>query len=105
MVDEYYTPEAEQAPASNTEILLQQLVSEQASTRRCINAVANAIQKNTEERERTCKLVRFLIWLHLGTIIAAAVFALSMLAAPKILPQKPSRCLVLPPPDKIRAYR
>lgn len=65
MENEYYTPEAEQAPVSNTEILLRQLISEQGSNRRSINAIVMQLKKDAEERERTYAPVRFLCWVQI----------------------------------------
>lgn len=75
MSDPYYTPTPEPAPApvSNTEILLQQLIAEQGSNRRSINAIATQLKKDAEEREKTYLPVRLLCWVQIMFLVLGVI--------------------------------
>lgn len=78
MEEEYYTA-AEESVADNTEILLQQLIAEQGSNRRCINAILLQLKKDAEDRERTYGPVRFLCWVQIfGMMAALLLFVMSL---------------------------
>lgn len=78
MEEEYYTPTTE--AVDNKEILLQQLIAEQGSNRRCINAILLQLKKDAEERERTYGPVRFLCWVQIfGMMAALLLFIMTLI--------------------------